>query len=102
MPVTTQGATPVSAIDLFYQMSSKLQAHHTRRITGATNDYFGLVFLVSSFSRMVWEIRDLLNLEHRRVFFNDFSATNEDDTTGVVTNMQMILGLLSDDELTQL
>lgn len=102
VPVTTQGANPVSAIDVFYQITSKLQAHYTRRTTGATNDYVDLVFLFGSYSNTVWEVRDFLNLAHRQAFFDDFAAANEDDTTGSDTNMQMILGLLSDDELAQL
>lgn len=102
VPVTTQGANSVPAIDLFYQMSSKLQAHYTRRATGATNDYIDLVFLVSSFSNTIWEMREYFNLEHRQAFFGDFAMRNEGDTTGLITGVKMVLGLLSEDELAQL
>ncbi|CAK7227936.1 hypothetical protein SCUCBS95973_006712 [Sporothrix curviconia] len=101
VPVTTQGTAPVSAVDLFYQMSSKLQAHYSRRTLGGTNDYIDLVFLVTSFSNTVWEMRGFLNLEHRWAFFNDFFATSEGDTTGVTTNVQLTLGLPDDGEQPQ-
>lgn len=77
---TTQGPGQVPVIDVFYQVTAKLQAHYGRRDSGGTKDYIDLVFLVRTYSAQIKRFSQYLNQDHRTAFVDDIRRTRPGDS----------------------
>lgn len=74
-------------ISLFYQLMTKLLAYATRRETGGLNDYIDLSFLVGAYGAQIYPMRHFFDLEQRWIFYTDFAARNDQETTTQVYYM---------------
>ncbi|KAJ2899146.1 hypothetical protein MKZ38_003393 [Zalerion maritima] len=76
---TTQGPGQVPVIDIFYQVTAKLQAHFGRRSSGSTKDYIDLVFLVRTYAHQIQAFCQYLNHDHRIAFVDDVALARPGD-----------------------
>lgn len=72
-------------IDLYYQFTTKLGAHCTRRANGGTNDYTDLDFLVRQEPEQIFFMRDYLDVGLKRAFYTDFAAINDPVSTAFLS-----------------
>ncbi|KAB5581053.1 hypothetical protein GE09DRAFT_461148 [Coniochaeta sp. 2T2.1] len=99
---STQGRQAVPVIDLFYQVSTKLSAHYTRRDEsriGGNNDYLDLDFLVRAYTEQIFQLQTYLDIEHKWTFYADFATLNDPNTTLLVSQA---LGLSRDTDTSQM
>ncbi|RMJ09166.1 hypothetical protein CDV36_011223 [Fusarium kuroshium] len=75
-PSIPRGSNPeMPVIDIFYQMTGKLQAYSDRQ---STNDYIDLQFLVMNYINEVSAISPYLDHDQLVHWFNDYEANNTD------------------------
>lgn len=82
-------------INIFYQLTTKLSAYSTRRATGGRNDYIDLDFLVRAYGVQIYSVRHSFDLQQRWIFYGDFAANNDQETTAKLFYM---FGLGEDQE----
>ena len=89
---TTQGPGQVPVIDVFFQVTAKLQAHYARRVSGSLKDYSDLIFLVRAYAGQIQSFCHYLNHEHRVSFVDDV-ATSQPDEPEFLAFVKTALGI---------
>jgi hypothetical protein len=77
-----QGGLSVPVVTLYYQVSTKLSAHHFWRRARRFEHYEDLVFLIKEYGERIFDFRGLLDVEHKRNFYADF-LVNKDRRFGL-------------------
>lgn len=73
---TLQGKSPTAVINLYFQLTTKLSAHSTRRNTGIEHDYTDLAYLIRTYADQVGTFLGYLDVNHCQWFIYD-AITNE-------------------------
>lgn len=86
---TTQGPEPVSVIDLYHQLSAKFFAFVNRQ---SRNDFTDITFLLRDYHEGVWAIQQYLNYQHRKFFFDSYTAAYP-ESPDLVEWVRTLLGI---------
>ncbi|KAI6538372.1 hypothetical protein MCOR16_001758 [Pyricularia oryzae] len=68
---TLQGKSRTWVINVFFQVTTKLNAYSTRRDQGIDRDYTDLSFLIQTYTDQIRSFQGYLNLEHCDLFIQD-------------------------------